>query len=69
MFRQEETSLAFVGLLDQPLALGSFSYTLPSSLPRWKRAELVASAVYLGLHLEGFIREDSGREWMSVRPG
>lgn len=37
----------------------ALSYRLSSCLPRWKRAEPVARAACLGLHLEGFIREES----------
>lgn len=53
VFRQEGTSLVFMGVLDQPLALGCLSCMLSASLSRWKRADLVASAVYHtpgGLH-------------------
>lgn len=42
-----------MGVLDQPLALGCLSCMLSASLSRWKRADLVASAVYHtpgGLH-------------------
>lgn len=46
VFRQEGTSLVFMGVLDQPLTLGSLSWTLSAFIPMWKRADLVASTEY-----------------------
>lgn len=39
IFRQERTSLVFMGVLDQPLAFGYLSCMLSISLPRWRSTD------------------------------
>lgn len=48
-----------MGVLDQPLALGSVSCMLSTSLPRWKRADLVVSAVCYTCTCRAVVRENS----------
>lgn len=49
VFRQEGTSLVFMGMLDQPLAFGCLSCMLSTSLPRWRGTDLLASVCAITL--------------------